>query len=154
MSLFTQFFYPLSSLILFVGEEHQQRRLIQFFICYPLSSCLSSSFSLLVLLFQLVCWWRTPTKARRRLNFFIRYPISSCLLVKNTNKGEEYVMSSFIQFFYPLSYFILFILLFQLACPPLSARLLVKNTNKGENMLCLCSLNFLSVILFNLVCWW
>jgi len=41
-------------------------------------------------------------------------------------------MSLFTQFFYLLSSFILFILLFQLACPPLSARLLVKNTNKGE----------------------
>jgi hypothetical protein len=72
---------------------------------------------------------------------------------KKARCSLEYVMSLFIQFVHLLYSFILFILLFQLACPPLSARLLVKNTNKGENMLCLCSLNFLSVILFNLVCW-
>jgi hypothetical protein len=73
---------------------------------------------------------------------------------KKARCSLEYVMSLFIQFVHLLYSFILFILLFQLACPPLSARLLVKNTNKGEGICyvfvhSICS----SVILFHLVCW-
>jgi hypothetical protein len=71
MSLFIQFFYPLSSFILFVGEEHQQRRGRGFVGDEHQQRrgnmlCLCS------------------------LNLFICYPTSFCLLVKNTNKGEGF----------------------------------------------------------------
>ncbi len=111
MSSFIQF-HLLSSLILFVGEEHQQRR-------------------------------GTPTKAGLRLGT-PRFALVTISLLTSSFASNS-VNYSFLGSLYaespkreaPLrrrgdSFNFLSVILFHLVCAPLSSCLLVKNTNKGE----------------------